>query len=235
MKNLLLIGMLCVFTTSSLQAEHPPESPEPEPDISTLWGWTEGDGRYRHASTIAEGFLSGMGDLYRGAGFLLTNKGRYMIDFERARRLYIDNAKHYIKNNWEIRDEYRRRFRNDHPDYITRENQRLDMVVRSYELEQRKEKLRKTGILPPQKASSIGWNGKTYSNYAAFKKSEGYKHFQDTVNAKQAALQLKRDTRAKIEKEAIEFLAKWDRMDYLERERYKAKRDIEEWHAREGR
>ena len=231
MKNLLLIGMLCVFTTS-LQAADAPEPPKPDP---SKWGWTDGEGRYHHASTIAEGFFSGLGDLYRGAGFLLLSKGRYIVDFERTRRLYIDNVKHYIKSNWEIKDEYRKRFRNDHPDYVTRENHRLDMAVRRHELEQRKEKLRKAGVLLPEKKSSIGWNGQSYASYAAFKKSEGYKHFQDAAKERQRALQAKRNLQAQKERDAIKFLAQWDRMDYLQRERYKAKRDIADWHAREGR
>ena len=83
----------------------------------------------------------------------------------------IDNHKKAVHTWWELRDEYRERFRRDHPDYVTREHKRLDMAEDLYELKKRKEKLMKKGVIPKPRPTQIIINGKSYDSYEDFKGS----------------------------------------------------------------
>lgn len=56
-----------------------------------------------YASTEAEGFLRGLGDLARGAGEFNYNTSRAMINAEEARSRYLDNRMKYTQTYFDMR------------------------------------------------------------------------------------------------------------------------------------
>jgi len=133
-------------------------------------GWGRYGG-YRHSSTFAEGWQRGRAVLWAGRGDFLRSLGKYRIYNQEAYSMAIDNHRKAVHTWWELKDEYRERFRRDHPDFVTRENKRLDMAEDLYELNKRKERLMKKGVIPKPEPTQIIINGKSYSSYEEFKGS----------------------------------------------------------------
>ena len=88
-----------------------------------------------------------------------------------------------------------------HRDPVEREHARLDYLERKYELENRKNELRRAGILPQTPAptphdpdkSGIGFQGRTYRNAAELKASP---EFQQYATAREEQRQAAEDARA---------------------------------------
>ena len=133
-------------------------------------GWGRYGG-YHHASTFAEGWQRGRAVLWAGKGDFLRSLGKYRIYNQEAYSMLIDNHRKAVHTWWELKDKYRERFRRDHPDYVTREHKRLDMAEDLFELQKRKERLIKKGILPKPRGTQITINGKTYGSYDEFRGS----------------------------------------------------------------
>ncbi|MHA1948220.1 MAG: hypothetical protein ACW987_00010 [Candidatus Thorarchaeota archaeon] len=195
------------------------------------WNWGghghNGWGRNHHASTAAEGYLSGLGDLYRGQGQFLMAKGRYFIDYERARRLYIDNWQHGVRTWWGVRDEYKERYRRDHPDYITRESHKLDMLEARHELEQRRNKLLKKGVIQPRPESAFFYKGEKFANYSEFKNSPKYAELKTDARMKHLMWNLERKAKEQQYEEALRFLAKWRGMGTVAQRNYINNRNVD--------
>jgi hypothetical protein len=138
-------------------------------------GWGRGGhgwyGDYHHASTAAEGYLSGYGRLYRGYGHYLVSRGMYMNLYQDAYHKSIVNHRDAVHTWWQLKDEYKERFRRDHPTWPVRELRRFDMAKQVYEVKQIEKDLTLRGILAPRPPSSFTYDGKTYASYAEFKKS----------------------------------------------------------------
>jgi len=193
------------------------------------WGWGghHGWGRNHHASTAAQGYLSGLGDMYRGAGMFLMGKGRYLIDFETARKMYIDNWKHAVRSRWELMDENKSRWHRDNPDPITRENSQLDMLEKRAELNARKKKLMKKGILEKPPESAFFWRGEKYSSYAEFKASPKFEELKTEARMRTFMRNLEISGKQQKLEEAHKFLSKWNKMGTSAKDRYIQTRDIE--------
>jgi hypothetical protein len=66
--------------------------------------------RYRRASTIAEGYGRGLGDVVRSRGLNNLYNSRAAINYEEARKKYIENRKLWTQTYFEMREinrEYR--------------------------------------------------------------------------------------------------------------------------------
>ena len=61
-------------------------------------------GGYRHASTIAEGYGRGLGDVTRSRGLANLYNSRARINNEIARQKYIENRKLWTQTYFEMRD-----------------------------------------------------------------------------------------------------------------------------------
>jgi len=138
------------------------------------WWQDSGHGKYggyHHSSTFAEGWQRGRAVLWAGKGDFLRSLGRYRIYNQEAYSMLIDNHKKAVHTWWELKDEYKERFRRDHPDYVTREHKRLDMAEDIYDLKKRKEDLMNKGIIPKPRPTQIIINGKSYKSYEEFRGS----------------------------------------------------------------
>jgi hypothetical protein len=146
---------------------------------ATSWrgrGWRHGGGHgwwgdYHHASTAAEGYLSGWGRLYRGYGQYLVSSGMFLNLYQDARHKSIINHRDSVHTWWQLKDEYKERFRRDHPTWPERQEKRFDMAIRVHEVKEKEKDLIAAGILPPKEPQSFTYQGRTYPSYEAFKRS----------------------------------------------------------------
>ena len=149
---------------------------------ATSWrgrGWNRGGGHgwwgdYHHASTAAEGYMSGAGRLYRGYGQYLQSRGLYMNLYQDARHKAIINHRDSVHTWWQLKDEYKERFKKEHPTFHEREEKRFDMALKVHAVKQKEKQLIAAGILPPKPASSFTFRGQIYKNYDEFMNSPGW-------------------------------------------------------------
>jgi len=146
-------------------------------------GYGDGWGDYHHASTAGEGYLSGYGRLYRGYGQYLVSRGMYLNLYQDARHRAIVNHRDAVHTWWQLKDEYKERFRRDNPTYLERQERRFDTAIRAHEIQEKEKKLIAAGILPPREPSSFTYQGITYPSYKAFKSSPGW------INMKMESMQ----------------------------------------------
>ena len=176
---------------------------------------------YHHASTAAEGYLSGAGRFLAGRGIYLQGLGEYLNDYEAARRSYIDNWSHYVHTRWAIKDEWSARQKAAHPDWPTRRMQQLDMLERAAAVRARESELRERGILPPKSDSpGVVVKGKLFESYEDFQGSPEWRQVRLEAQLRELD-RLEEEQQAEIRREkAVEFGRMWAGMSWLQRERY---------------
>lgn len=128
-------------------------------------------GDYAYASTAAEGYLSARGRLYRGYGQYLVSSGKLLNLYQDARHKVIINHRDAVHTWWQLKDEYRERFRRDHPPWPDMKLHQLNMTQRRYDVLQLEKQMIQQGVLPPKQKPSFTFNGKKYASYAEFKNS----------------------------------------------------------------
>ena len=135
------------------------------------WGGRGYDhrGDYGHASTSAEGYLSGLGRLCRGQARFLEGLGRYQNLHQEARTKAIENWSFKVETWQYLKGRYRERKYGE--DYLDKETHRLNQAERRYDLNQRKQALIQKGVLPASKAQSITIRGYKYKVYKDWKKT----------------------------------------------------------------
>lgn len=188
-----------------------------EADAQQVWTAPWG---YRHASTAAEGYLSGRARLTVANGIALRHFGKYLIDRETARSQAIDNTAKRIRTRWEIQDEYRTRQRRLHPTYPERMEKRLDMAEKVHALREREKALIDKGILPPKPVPSFTYKGHKFKNYAEFKKSDLYWDMIKERDARLAKREAEKKAAEARRQQAVEFGRMWAGMSWLAREKY---------------
>lgn len=129
-------------------------------------------GDYNHASTAAEGYLSGRGRLAEGQARFLEGLGRYQNMHQEARTKAIENHSFRVETWWYLKD--RRREREYGRDYLDKETHRLDQAERRYALNQRRQALIQKGVLPAPKPQSCVIRGHKYKTYKDWKKTADY-------------------------------------------------------------
>lgn len=149
--------------------------------------------------------MTGAGRLAAGVGIYIDNLGRYQINHEVARRLYIDNRSHYIRERWRIKDEYKERFRRDHPTYAERLENRMDMAEKMHALRQREKELIEKGILPEPGKPAFIYKGESYPSYEAFKQTAAYQDMMAEVAAKRKERELEKIRQEERRQQAVEF------------------------------
>lgn len=173
---------------------------------------------YRHASTAAEGYLSGAARLWIGQGYAVDSYGRYLRNREEARRQYIDNWSHSVRQRWAIRDEYKAR--NKTENYLDRKERMLDQAERRHALKLREEQLIEKGILPPKKKGYFMHKGKKFHSIEEWRKSPEYAQQMDENRMKELQRNAENLAKAKQQQEALDFLRMWRGMSYFAREQY---------------
>jgi hypothetical protein len=159
-------------------------------------GWW---GDYHHASTAAEGYLSGWGRLYRGYGQYLVGRGTYLNLWQDARHKAIINHRDAVHTWWQLKDEYKERFRRDHPTWPERQESRFDMAIRVHEVKEKEKQLIAAGILPPKESQSFTYRGRTYPSYDVFKRSA------DWIGMKIESLERTRSAKERQEERDVRF------------------------------
>lgn len=180
----------------------------------------------RHSSTAAEGWWRGTGAYLRGLGRYLEGRGVYENYHEDARRKRIDNWSHGVRTRWDIKDQYKQR--QNRLDWPTRRMKQLDMLEKVHAVKQREADLREKGILPPKRPRGFTYKGVTYPDYSAFKESDTYKVLMAERAKREAERRLEKAKEEARQQEALAFLRKWNKMSFLERERYKQKRRLDQ-------
>jgi hypothetical protein len=150
----------------------------PYPSATRGWtgySWNRGRhgwwGDYHHASTAAEGYLSGRGRLYRGYGQYLESSGVFLNLYQDARHKAIINHRDAVHTWWQLKDEYRERFRREHPPWPDMKLHQLNMAQKRYDVLQLEKQMIQQGVLKPKPKSSFVFNGKIYASYEEFKNS----------------------------------------------------------------
>ena len=128
MKKLFFVFLILLFPTIT-QAE---ENKRAHHSFYRDGGRDYGD--YHHASTPTEGYLSGYGRYYRGAGQYLRSMGQYLVDLQYARSQEIENHRNAVHVWWQLKDEYKMRFRAQHPPWPERKMRQLNMAKARYEV-----------------------------------------------------------------------------------------------------
>jgi len=126
-----------------------------------------------YSSTAAEGALRGRAALWVGQGVFLRGLGEYEVSHQEAYGMWLDNEHKRILDWWALRDNYKERFRKDHPNFIDRETRRLDMAEAKHALRERRAQLEKDGILLPPKPQFI-FDGRSYASYNDFRGSPAW-------------------------------------------------------------
>lgn len=199
----LLLPMICVgMFVSTAQAQWVIPNPYP----------------YRHASTAAEGYLSGAARLMIGRGYAVDSYGRFLINRESARRQAIDNWSHSVRERWAIRDEYKAR--NKTENYLDRKERMLDQAERRHALQQREDELREKGILPPKTKGYFIHKGKKFYSIEEWKKSPEYAQQMDENRMRELQRNAEKLAEQKRQQDALDFLRMWRKMSYFDRERY---------------
>lgn len=125
----------------------------------------------------AQGVVWHVGDHNFGNRYSRSTMPRTtMIDYQKARKMSIENDQRRIRAGWGIKDEARRR-----RETRSRENRfkgwknRMDNAEKRYELLQRENRLIEQGILPPRRKPEFMYiNGKPYKTYAEYKASPAW-------------------------------------------------------------
>jgi hypothetical protein len=91
--------------------------------------------------------------------------------YQDARHKSIINHRDAVHTWWQLKDEYKERFRRDHPTWPERQEKRFDMAIRVHEVKEKEKDLIAAGILPPKEPQSFTYQGRTYPSYEAFKRS----------------------------------------------------------------
>ena len=170
-----------------------------------------------HSSTAAEGYLRGRGAAAIGAGQYLESLGRYQNLNQEARRRAYDNWVNGVRTRWDIKDEYKARFRRDHPTYPERRMHQLDMIEARALVEKREEEMRAKGLLHPKPESAFGYNGVRYKSYAEFKTTPAYKQMIADRDAKAKKREAEKVAEKARYDAATKFLAERSRMDPITR------------------
>jgi len=174
-------------------------------------------GDYNHASTAAEGYLSGVGRLREGQARFLEGLGRYQNMHQEARTKAIENWSFGVETWWYLKDQYRERKYGK--DWIDKENHRLDQIERRKMLEWRKKDFIAKGMLPKPQPQSCVIRGRKY------KTVDEWKGTADHI-LHQLELQ-ERDIRNALKKlrstDAFRRVVEWERMSEYERHRYRTK------------
>jgi len=129
-------------------------------------------GDYHHASTAAEGYLSGLGRLRRGQARFLEGLGRYQNMHQEARTKAIENWSFQVETWWYLKDA--RREREYGKDYLDKETHRLNQAERRYGLNERRKQLVQKGVLPQPKKQSCIIRGRKYVTVADWRKTADY-------------------------------------------------------------
>ena len=166
------------------------------------------------SSTLEEGYLRGMGAYSTGAGSYLQSLGNYEKLHESARKQYLENNLMEIQNRLILKERAEAK-RKAVPDYITRENARLDMIERRVALEKRVSEMRSAGTLPKLK-SSIGWKGHHFSNMTEFKSSPVYQEFLKEAQEHEDKMIAENETKQKRQDEALEVIRKYRKMSSVD-------------------
>lgn len=174
------------------------------------WGGGGGGGwgynGYGHASTAAEGYYSGVARYARSQGAYLRNASRAWINGEIARSMRIQNHRDAVHTWWQLKDEYKERFRREHPTWPERQEKRFDMAIRVHEVKEKEKKLIAAGILPPKPASSFTFRGRTYKSYAEFKNSPDWIGMRlNTLYSAQQKEKRQRDKDERFRKALLKF------------------------------
>lgn len=170
-------------------------------------------------STVEGDILRGAADLNRSRGDYLEGVGHYAKDQADADAQNIKNYEDSVRSWHAMRDEAEARFKKEHPSYVEREMKRMDMLEKNFEMEQRRKYLGENGInpIPP---SSFSYNGKKYGSYAEFKSTLDYKLMLLQAQEKSLLYDLAKLSEEVRYDQAVRFGANWDRMGYLEQQRY---------------
>jgi hypothetical protein len=188
-----------------------------EANAQVIWSAPWG---YHHASTAAEGYLTGKARLHAANGLAARYFGQYLVDRERAYNQHIQNEADRIRTRWEIQDEYRARQRSLHPNYLERKARSLDMAEQRHALKLREEELRKKGILPPKPEPYFAYKGVKFKSYDEFKKSDLYWEMIKERDKKRAEREAEEAAAEARRQESIDFMRMWAKMSFLARERY---------------
>lgn len=201
MYRLIIIGVVLLFAT--------------EAHAQTFWANPWG---YHHASTAAEGYLTGKARLHAANGLAAKFFGDYLVSREQAYNLRIQNEADRIRTRWSIQDEYRAR--NQRPNYLERRARSLDMAEQRHALDLREQELRDKGVLPPKPEPSITYKGESFKSYAEFKESDLYWDMLVERDKRLFAREAEAEAAEARRQAAVEFGRMWAGMSFLARDSY---------------
>lgn len=165
-------------------------------------------------------YLRGLGRYNRDTGKAIERIGVYNNLQQEAYRRALDNWDQRIRQNWERDDIYQSRKNRSKRSWIEREKHRLDMAEARHALKLREADLIKRGVLPTKPKKSITIRGVKYNSVAEWRKTYDWNLHHLEMHEKEI---LRKIAKAKDEcqsHQSIAFLAYWDNLSYVGRQRY---------------
>lgn len=122
------------------------------------------------------GVASAQGIVWHIGDHNFRNPKSRMLDYQKARKLSIENDQRRIRASWEIKDEVKKRREARTKDALfKRWQKRMDNAEKRHVLLQRENKLIEQGILPPRRKPEFMYiHGKPYKTYSDYKASPAW-------------------------------------------------------------
>tara|TARA_Y100000034_G_scaffold100014_1_gene123125 strand:+ start:1050 stop:1775 length:726 start_codon:yes stop_codon:yes gene_type:complete len=178
---------------------------------------------YNHASTAAEGYLSGRARLRASSGYFLESLGRYELLHQDAYSKYLDNKLKRTQTYWDRKKVYAEN--NKRLTWPQREAQRLDMEMQRMDVlelraqvAKRKQELIDKGVI----AQKPFWiRGEKFNSREEYQKSDLRQRVIAEGEWRTRTRELEKIMAEERHKKAVEFGRMWSKMSWLEKERYK--------------
>lgn len=169
------------------------------------------------AATELESYLNGLGRLRAGTGQFFNDYGDFLIEREEAQGFRIENWENGVRSWWAIRDEWKDRNKST---YLENRVKRIEALEADAAIREREDALIEKGILAPRRESHFVVDGVKFRSMDEYRASDQFKEMQRRHYLEEMARQVTKEAEAARQKDAIRFLAMWDKMGFSERQRF---------------